>query len=180
MTPDQKDTLLKVARVSLTAAVRGQSVQKLTEQLTGIDYGGAFVTLRNKGQLRGCMGTFLPEPDMLATIQNAAVSAAGDPRFVAHPIKDNELPEINIEISILSKPQQTDAPLSLELGRHGILIENPQGHGCFLPHVATEFGWSREEFLSRCCQDKAHLTPEAWKEPDTSVSLFTAEVLSEQ
>ena len=115
---------------------------------------------------------------MLAMLQQIAVLASHDPRFSGRPITPADLPEIEIEISILSKPEETDDPLSLELGRHGILIENPTGRGCFLPQVATEFGWSEEEFLARCCKEKAGLPAEAWKQPETRVLLFTAELVS--
>ncbi len=180
MTQEQQDLLLKVARDSLAATVRGEPPNRPSEQLTGIDCGGAFVTLRNKGRLRGCMGSFSPDPDIVRTIQSTAVSAARDPRFEARPIRSAELAEINIEISILSRPEPTDDPLSLELGTHGILIENPRGRGCFLPQVATEFGWSADELLRRCCRDKAQLEADAWKDRDTKVSLFAAEVFSER
>ena len=91
-----------------------------------------------------------------------------------------DLPDIEIELSILSKPEETDDPLSLKLGTHGILIENPAGRGCFLPQVAAEFGWSKEEFLTRCCSEKASLPAEAWKQPETRVRLFTVELISER
>ena len=117
---------------------------------------------------------------MLATLQQVAVSASHDPRFSGRPITPADLPDIEIEISILSKQEETDDPLSLELGKHGILIENPAGRGCFLPQVAKEFGWSKEEFLARCCSEKAGLDAGAWKHPETRVLLFTAELISER
>lgn len=179
MTRAQQDLLLKTARESLAAAVGENPAKRPSEQLTGIDCGGVFVTLRRKGRLRGCMGSFSPDPDIVRAIQSTAVSAARDPRFEACPIRSAELAEISIEISILSRPQPTDDPLSLEIGTHGILIENPRGRGCFLPQVATEFGWTADELLRRCCRDKAQLEPDAWKDQDTKVSLFSAEVFLE-
>ena len=117
---------------------------------------------------------------MLVTLQQVADSASHDPRFRGRPITPADLADIEIEISILSKPEETDDPLSLELGRHGILIENPAGRGCFLPQVATEFGWSKEQFLARCCSEKAGLPAEAWKQPETRVMLFTVELISDR
>jgi len=180
MTQAQKMGLLRAARAVVVAAVHGEAPPELTEEMAGMEYGGMFVTLRQNGRLRGCMGSFSPEADMLATLQQVAVSASHDPRFSGHPITPADLPNIEIEVSILSKPKKTDDPLSLELGRHGILIENPAGRGCFLPQVAVEFGWSKEQFLTRCCSEKAGLHAEAWKQPETQVLLFKAELISER
>ncbi len=180
MTQAQEKGLLKAARTAVAAAVQGDGPPELTGKMEGIEYGGMFVTLRQGGRLRGCMGSFSPEADMLATLQQVAVSASHDPRFSGRPITPADLPDIEIEISVLSKPEETDDPLSLELGRHGILIENPAGRGCFLPQVAIEFGWSKEEFLARCCSEKAGLPAEAWKKPETQVRLFTVELISER
>ena len=91
-----------------------------------------------------------------------------------------ELQEIDIEISVLSPLEKTDDPLSLELGKHGIYIKKGFAGGCFLPQVATETGWNKEQFLSQCCGGKAGLPPDAWKQADTEVFLFTAEVFGEK
>lgn len=179
VTADQKNLLLGVARDSMTDVVLGRPLRGADLHLTGVQYGGAFVTLRRRRALRGCMGSFDPNPDMVKTVREAASAAARDPRFVSNPLTGQELALIQIEISILSTPQPTTAPLELEIGRHGILIDNPRGRGCFLPHVATEFGWSPQQFLVHCCQDKAKLDANAWKNADTTVLLFTAEVFSE-
>ena len=108
----------------------------------------------------------------------AKVSATEDSRFVFNRITSKELDSLNIEISVLSKLQKTDNPLSLRLGTDGIYIKNGMTSGCFLPQVAAETGWSKEEFLSYCCSHKAGLTPDAWKDKDTEVFLFTAEIFS--
>ncbi len=180
MTPAQEKGLFKAARATVVAAVHGEAPPELTEKMAAMEYGGMFVTLRQNGRLRGCMGSFSPEADMVATLQEVAVSASHDPRFSGRPITPADLPNIEIEVSILSKPEKTDDPLSLEVGRHGILIENPAGRGCFLPQVAAEFGWSKEQFLTRCCSEKAGLPAEAWKQPETQVLLFKAELISER
>lgn len=179
VTTDQKNLLLGAARDSVTDVVLGRPLRGADLRLTGVQNGGAFVTLRRRGALRGCMGSFDPDPDLVKTVQEAAAAAARDPRFLSNPITGPELTMIQIEISILSTPHPTTAPLKLEIGRHGILIDNPRGRGCFLPHVATEFGWSPEQFLDHCCRDKANLESDAWRNADTTVSLFTAEVFSE-
>ena len=106
----------------------------------------------------------------------AKASATGDPRFFADPITADELEQLDIEISVLSPLLRTDQPLSLRLGVDGIYIKKGRASGCFLPQVATETGWTKEEFLSYCCSHKAGLAADAWKDPETEVSLFTAEV----
>ena len=67
----------------------------------------------------------------------------------------------------------------VELGTHGIYIKQGYRSGCFLPQVATETGWSKEEFLCQCCAGKAGLSPYAWKDPRTEVLVFTAEIIEE-
>lgn len=141
---------------------------------------GAFVTLRNQERLRGCIGRFASSVDLVQTVREMAQAALEDPRFFYDPVTADELPELYIEISILSPMQRISDPLSLELGVHGILIRHSGRSGCFLPQVAVEQGWNKEEFLSHCCAHKAGLPAEAWKNPDTEVNLFTAEVFGEE
>jgi AmmeMemoRadiSam system protein A len=106
----------------------------------------------------------------------AKSSATGDPRFFADPISAGELDQLDVEISVLSPLERTNEPLSLRLGVDGIYIKKGRVSGCFLPQVATETGWSKEEFLSNCCAHKAGLAADAWRDPETEVNLFTAEV----
>jgi uncharacterized protein (TIGR00296 family) len=108
-----------------------------------------------------------------------AVAALSDPRFRSSPVTPQELPQLHIEISVLSRMVRTLEPLLLELGVHGIYIRHGFYGGCFLPQVAVEQMWDRETFLSRCCADKAGLQPDAWKDPETEVYLFTSEVFEE-
>jgi uncharacterized protein (TIGR00296 family) len=106
----------------------------------------------------------------------AKASATSDPRFFADRISAAELDQLDIEISVLSPLQKTSEPLNLQLGIDGIYIKKGRASGCFLPQVATETGWSKEEFLSYCCSHKAGLASDAWKDPETEVYLFTADV----
>jgi AmmeMemoRadiSam system protein A len=138
---------------------------------------GCFVTLKNGEELRGCIGQFVSDMPLIELVVEMAVSsAARDPRFFNYQITEPELKDLDIEISVLSPLKKTDDPLSLELGVHGIYIKRGARGGCFLPQVAIETGWDKEEFLSYCCSHKAGLSPQAWKDPDTDVFLFTAEV----
>jgi uncharacterized protein (TIGR00296 family) len=92
----------------------------------------------------------------------------------------DELPGLRIEISVLSPMVRTTDPLSLIPGVHGVYIRRGGRSGCFLPQVAAEQKWDRETFLARCCEDKAGLPPDAWKEPETEVYLFGAEAFEEE
>jgi uncharacterized protein (TIGR00296 family) len=107
----------------------------------------------------------------------AVASSTGDSRFFGQPITQGEVKDLEIEISVLSPLKKTTDPLSLRLGIDGIYIKKGYASGCFLPQVATETGWSKEEFLSSCCSHKAGLKADAWKDKNTEVYLFTAEIL---
>jgi len=181
MTEKQKKSLLQVARKVIEAAVRRKTISVFeSEDPLFNEKRGCFVTIHNHGQLRGCIGQFQPDQPLLKTIKDMAVAATRDSRFVANPVTQAELGEIDIEISVLSPLEPTDDPLSLELGKHGIYIKRGFAGGCFLPQVATETGWTKEEFLSNCCGHKAGLPPDAWKKSDTQVLLFTADVFGEE
>ena len=179
MNDAQKQTLLKVARDTVEAVIKGGSIAQPQSDDPELNARcGCFVTLKNKGRLRGCIGQFTSDKPLIELVVDMAkASATADPRFFADPITADELEQLDIEISVLSPLRRTDDPLSLRLGIDGIYIKRGPASGCFLPQVATETGWSKEEFLSYCCAHKAGLPADAWKAPDTEVYLFTAEVL---
>jgi len=180
MTDKQKKSLLRVARKVVEAAVRSQPVSDFnSDDPLFNEKRGCFVTLHNHGRLRGCIGQFEPDRPLIKIIREMAIASTRDNRFTSNPVTPAELPDIDIEISVLSPLEKTNDPLSLELGKHGIYIKRGWASGCFLPQVATETGWSKEEFLSQCCAGKAGLSSNAWQQPDTEVLLFTAEVFGE-
>jgi AmmeMemoRadiSam system protein A len=176
----QKQTLLKVARDCVESAVSGKAILKpKSDDPLLSEHCGCFVTLKNGEDLRGCIGQFVANRPLIEIVADMAkASATGDPRFFSNPVTADELDELNIEISVLSPLKKTDNPLSLRLGIDGIYIRKGQNSGCFLPQVATETGWSKEQFLSYCCSHKAGLSPNAWRDKDTEVFLFTAEIFS--
>ena len=181
MTDKQKQSILHVARRVIEETVRGEPVSAFeSKDPLFNEKRGCFVTIHNQGRLRGCIGQFQPGGPLIKTVCDMAHAATCDQRFTQNPVSSGELQEIDIEISILSSLELTDDPLSLELGKHGIYITRGSASGCFLPQVATEAGWSKEEFLSRCCADKAFLPANAWKQPLTHVFLFSAEVFAEK
>ncbi len=108
-----------------------------------------------------------------------AAAAARDPRFTYDPITPGEVAGLTVQISVLSELTPIENPLDIELGVHGIYIVRGAGGGCFLPEVATETGWSKEEFLSQCCSGKAGMDPNAWRDGSTKVYTFTSEKFSE-
>jgi len=177
MNETQKKVLLRIAKDAVAAAVKKQPPPPAASDDPDLNQKqGCFVTLKNAGRLRGCIGFFTSDKPLIRLVADMAVAAATqDPRFHADRIKPAELTRLNIELSILSPLEKTDDPLSLRLGVHGIYIEKGYQSGCFLPQVAEETGWTKEEFLSYCCAHKAGLPPRAWQDPDTDVYLFTAD-----
>jgi len=178
MNDTQKQTLLKVARDTVEAIIKGKPTEVSQSNDPELNaHCGCFVTLKNHGRLRGCIGNFISDSPLIQLVaEMAKASATSDPRFFADRISAGELDQLDVEISVLSPLQKTSEPLSLQLGVDGIYIKKGHVSGCFLPQVATETGWSKEEFLSYCCSHKAGLAPDAWKDPDTEVYLFTADV----
>lgn len=142
-------------------------------------FGGVFVTFWNAKKLRGCVGTFVLTNDIAAAVEDMTAASLGDSRFVSRPIELTEMPRIKIEISVLSEPELTIDPSSLIPGVHGVVVRRGTQSGCFLPKVATDRGWSAEEFLGHCCTMKAGLPRDAWRDSETEVQLFRADVLSE-
>jgi len=180
MDNEQKNILLKTAKQTITAAVNENKIphpQSDDPQLNALQ--GCFVTIKNAQQLRGCIGQFTSKTPLIKLISEMAIaSSTRDPRFFDNPITPNELNYLTIEISVLSPLQLTKNPLDLKLGTHGIFIQKGPLSGCFLPQVATETGWSKQQFLENCCSHKAGLNPDAWKNPNTKVYLFTADIFS--
>jgi AmmeMemoRadiSam system protein A len=182
LSESDRKTLLRIARETLKARLAGLPGPRVTIESPALQArSGAFVTLKNRGRLRGCIGSFTARGPLWQTVQGMAEAALQDPRFETSPVTARELAAIDLEISVLSPLERTGDPLKeIELGRHGILIESPFGGGCFLPQVATETGWSKEEFLSHCCAGKAGLPADAWTRPDVTVYRFEAEVFGEK
>jgi len=138
---------------------------------------GVFVTLKKEGRLRGCIGYILPKsPLYQAVIENTINSSSRDNRFT--PVKAKEIDNITIEISVLSLPRRISGPDEFVVGEEGIIIRKGHASAVFLPHVATEQGWDREETLCHLCK-KAGLSENAWKEDEMEFYVFTADVFHE-
>lgn len=176
---DQRRQLLQVARATAERELGlagGGSPDR-----PGIEgrFGGAFVTFWARKRLRGCVGSFGATDDIVATIQDVTRESLADRRFASDPITAEMLKGLELEISILSDLGPTQDPLSLTPGIHGVVIRRGLQSGCFLPQVASERGWSAEEFLSNCCTMKAGLPADAWRERAAEVLLFRTQVFSE-
>lgn len=173
----EQRVLLELARQAIAEAVAGEK-RTLCVPAEGIfsEKRGVFVTLHLRGRLRGCIGVVEAyEPLCDALARCAASAALHDPRF--SPVRPDELPGLEIEISLLSPP----APIRLaeiKIGTHGLLISNGKHRGLLLPQVAVEHKFGREEFLEETCQ-KAGLPRNAWQQPETELLGFTCEVFSE-
>jgi AmmeMemoRadiSam system protein A len=139
MNDQQKQTLLKVARDTVEAVVLRKPAPKPESDDPELNAPcGCFVTLKNRGRLRGCIGRFVSDDPLIELIaEMAKSSASSDPRFFADPITVHELNQLDVEISVLSPLKRTDDPLSLRLGVDGIYIKKGRASGCFLPQVAT-------------------------------------------
>ncbi len=176
LSPEDRERLVKLARAAVRSQVTGNPMPPL-EASGGVltEKRGCFVTLTNRGRLRGCIGTFMPNQPLAQMVTVMGRHAAQDPRFVQNPITPTELEQLHVEVSVLSPLTPTRQPQELQVGVHGIYIVRGGRSGCFLPEVATDQGWNAVEFLSYCCQSKAGLSPDAWQQPDTQVYLFTSE-----
>jgi len=181
LTDDERQFLLRWARRSLEAAVCGNArgeEKPLPAAVPGrLDApAGAFVSLHKKGHLRGCIGYVHAVRSLCRTVMEAAAAAASrDPRFP--PVQPDELPDVDLEISVLS-PFRAVRPEEIQVGTHGVLITQDRRHGLLLPQVALEHQWDREKFLEETCR-KAGLAPDAWQRGAT-IEAFTADVFGEQ
>jgi len=175
----QKEAL-KIARNTLEDFLKNKTVpsikpknQDLLQPL------GAFVTLRNSGQLRGCVGEFEPKEPLYKVIQKMTVSAASkDMRFI--PIEASELKDITIEISVMTPKRKINDWRQIQLGKHGVVVQKGLNAGTFLPQVAHQSGWKLEQFLSHLCTEKAGLSSDCYKDPSVSLFVFEAQVFEEE
>lgn len=179
LTDQEKAILLETARRSIETAFEGKywlpSDTQLTQTLK-VEC-GAFVTLHLHGRLRGCIGNIVGVRPLYKTVAEMARAAAfEDDRF--RPLTREELEQVHIEISVLSPLRQIPSPDEIVLGRDGVLMVKDGRSGTFLPQVADETGWTREEFLGHCARDKAGIGWNGWKDADLYV--YQAEVFDEQ
>jgi AmmeMemoRadiSam system protein A len=169
--------LLRVARDAIVRHVHGDPPLAYAEDLP--DASGVFVTIKRKRELRGCLGVLQMRGPLAEEVARCARdSATHDPRFP--PMTPGELAGISLDISILGPLEELD-PFdvdAIEIGRHGLVVEEGWRRGLLLPQVAVEWGWTREQFLRQTCR-KAMLAEDAWR-TGARVSRFTAQVFGEE
>ena len=176
MTSEERRVLLNLARESVAAAASDGRPPDISGHSVFKEEGGAFVTLKKTGKLRGCIGHFSGLGTLGETIRAMAREAAvSDPRFI--PVTPGEVDELVIEISVLS-PMKRINPEDVVPGLHGLYVRRGPRGGTLLPQVASEEGWDRQTFLEHTCL-KAGLPPDAWLDRGTELLAYTAEVFSE-
>ncbi len=177
---DEEDrrALLTLARRSIQSAITGTPPPARETGRTRLTVpAGVFVTLKKRGELRGCIGFIEPYLPLAEAVAEVAVKAAlADPRFP--PVTASEMSEITIEISVLSPLTRIHRIEELEVGKHGVVVALGFARGLLLPQVATEYGWNRQEFLEHACR-KAGLPPSRWKDRNVEIFTFTTEMFSE-
>ncbi|NPV04256.1 MAG: AmmeMemoRadiSam system protein A [Syntrophaceae bacterium] len=175
---EEKQALLRIARESIEAELKGQPPPAAEAKGALGEKRGAFVSLKKRGKLRGCIGMIEARKPLARTVEEMAAAAAfQDPRFP--PLRKDELKDLRVEISVLTPLQRVDDVGAVEIGKHGLYIRRGARAGLLLPQVATEWRWDRETFLRETCR-KAGLAPDAWRDPGTEIYLFSADVFGEE
>lgn len=178
LTDLDKKALLDVVRKTIEARLTGRSFPELhlsSEVLK--EKKGAFVTLKKHSRLRGCIGYIEAKKPLYKTVGETALAAAfDDPRFP--PLRQDEMKDITVEISVLSPLKEITNIDEIEVGIHGLYITKGFHSGLLLPQVATEYDWDSLTFIQETCY-KAGLQRDAWKDKDSKVYIFSAEVFGE-
>lgn len=186
ITPEEGEFLVKLARKSIESYLNQKKIidipadtpNKLKEEM------GAFVTLTKNGQLRGCIGYSEPVKPLVDAVIEVALSAAiQDPRFP--PVTPDELDDIQVEVSVLTKPELIEVknpreyPEKIKVSEDGLVVERNFMKGLLLPQVPVEWKWDVEEFLANTCT-KAGLAPNCWLDPETNIYKFQSQIFEEQ
>jgi AmmeMemoRadiSam system protein B/AmmeMemoRadiSam system protein A len=171
--------LMHIARSTIEAVVQGKEPPHVEVNSPSLlEDRGAFVTIKKEGNLRGCIGYIIGIKPLYQTVREVAEWAAlRDPRF--DPVRPEELPFLQLEISALSAPRRITDTHEIQVGVHGIIMRRSYRQGLLLPQVAAEYGWDRQTFLEQTCR-KAGLPPNAWKDEETEIEIFSAEVFGEE
>jgi AmmeMemoRadiSam system protein B/AmmeMemoRadiSam system protein A len=176
---EEKKQLFKIVKNSIQAKLNGDKMPLLEENAFTDDLKqpmGAFVTLKIGGALRGCIGRFISSEPLYKVVQESAISSAfEDPRF--DPLTKDEYKKTDIEITVLGPLKKINNINEIVLGKHGIYIRKGSNSGTMLPQVATENGWTVEQFLGFTSRDKAGLGWDGWK--DAEIFIYEGVVLEE-
>ena len=178
MTVREQEILLVTARETIQS--RLEQRKPLYEEPTPamLEPYALFVTLHTNGRLRGCIGTLEAAKPLFEAVKDYSISSAfSDPRFPALSI--DELPDMSLEISVLTPLKKVDSLEKIVIGKHGLYAKQGLRTGVLLPQVPVEQGWDREQFLNNTCR-KAGLSTEAWKTGDVEFYSFEAEIFGEE
>jgi AmmeMemoRadiSam system protein A len=178
LTETQREALLRTARESIALHLAGRP-EGLIAGGELPDASGVFVTIKRRGELRGCLGVLQMRGTLAEEVARCARdSATQDPRFP--PMHFGELTDAVLEISVLAPLEEID-PFhgeAIVIGRHGLVVEHRYRRGLLLPQVAVEWGWTRDQFLNQTCR-KAGLADDAWRS-GARVFRFDAEVFGDR
>lgn len=176
---EQRKELLELARDTIVFYLdKGRPLERSSNDEALNAVMGVFVTLRKGRQLRGCIGNIIGRKPLYQGVRDMAIAAATeDSRF--QPVTEDELGDIHIEISVLSPLKQITSTDEIVLGKHGVLVRDAYRSGVYLPQVATETGWSKDEFMNSLCGHKAGMASDAWESGKCDIYIFSAEVFEE-
>jgi AmmeMemoRadiSam system protein A len=185
LTPHQRRFLLDAARDTIRQTLRGEPPdQEHPESSQPVDPAlaqpaGCFVSLHrlHTHELRGCVGRLDAVDPLLRAVRRAAAGVLNDPRFQGSPVRLDELPRLEVEVSVLSPLVPAAGPLEFDLHHDGIYLTWGERSGCFLPQVARETGWDKTQLLARLCTEKMGLPPDAWQDPGARLFRFTTAVV---
>jgi len=181
LTSDAQRALLEIARSTIRSALAGAEVD--LAKLDGLPElhqpAGCFVSLHElvTHRLRGCVGTLDARKPMEIAVREAARSVLRDPRFNDERLTSGELPLLEIEISLLSPLQPIEDADAFDLLKEGIHLSIGERSGCFLPQVARQTLWTREQLLCRLCAEKLRLEAEAWRRPEARLAKFSTLII---
>ncbi|HEV2292896.1 MAG TPA: AmmeMemoRadiSam system protein A [Tepidisphaeraceae bacterium] len=180
LTPASRSELLGIARSGLRAAVEGRElILPAPTHPELLQPAGCFVSLheRQSHRLRGCVGRLEASSPLWEIVRETAANVLDDPRFVQQRVTVDDLPLLDIELSVLSPLQPAGSCEEFDLLNEGIYLTCGERTGCFLPQVARETGWTREQLLERLCTEKLGLPGSAWRSGDVTLMRFTTLVI---
>jgi AmmeMemoRadiSam system protein A len=184
LTPAQRGQLLDIARDGLISRLRseGEDAPPRVPEPSDAELttpAGCFVSLHERGthRLRGCVGRLDPETPLWRAVRETAGDVLGDPRFTDARVTLAEAPSLEIEVSVLSPPRQASNPLDFDPQTDGIYLVYGGRSGFFLPQVARETGWTKQQLLARLCEEKLGLPYDAWLKPEAKLFTFKVEVV---
>ncbi len=183
LTEQQGKKLIVLARKAIESVFTGKKMDLNEYKKEFPDKQGVFVTLKLNNELKGCIGFAEPTmPLYEAVVESAKAAAFEDPRFM--PLEENELNNVKIEISVLTKPElikvktPEDYVKQIKVGKDGLIVKYGPFSGLLLPQVAIEYDWDAEEFLNRTCE-KAGLSSDTWKNKKCNIYKFQAQIFKE-